>query len=190
MTSPRLAALPLLLLPALLLAGCSGTASTPGSGSGAQASAKAVASAIASAQGRTAAPAVSGPIKTGDQLCALVPSGDVQAAVKADPPITTALANSGIDDEPGCGWISTNDKVILSVFLYPLKDNPFDGKKPIMAAGTLKPVSGVGELAGVNDLEFDALKGQTVVSVESIGDVDMSTDQMIALGKIIVSRLP
>ena len=139
----------LVLLPGLLLAGCSSTAGG-GSGSGAVASAKAVASAVASAQGRTAAPAASGPITTGDQLCKLISVSDAQGAVSLTPPLTQQTSGSGLDDEPGCGFASADHAEILSVFLYPLKDNPFNGTRPIMAAGTLTPVPGVGDKAGVN----------------------------------------
>ncbi len=185
--SRRTATAALLLLPAMLLAGCSSTSST---GSGAQASAKAIASAVASAKGTTAAPVASGPITTGDELCKLVSVSDVQGAVSASPVLTESLSGSGIDDEPGCGYTDAKNKQILSVYLYPLKANPFTGTKPIMAEGTLKAVPGVGEKAGVNALEFDALKGDTVLSIETVGDTAFSEAQLVAAGKLFTSRLP
>lgn len=188
--SRRIGTAALVLLPALLLAGCSSTAASPSGASGAQASAKAVASAIASAQGKTTAPVATGPITSGDQLCKLVSVADVQGAIAASPVLTESLAGSGIDDEPGCGYTDAKNTEILSVYLYPLKANPFDGTKPIMAEGTLKAVQGVGEKAGVNSIEFDALKGDTVVSIETVGDTTLTEDQLVAAGKLFTSRLP
>lgn len=188
--SRRIGAAALVLLPGLLLAGCSATPSTTGTGSGAQASAKAVASAIASAQGKTTAPKASGPITTGAQACALVSVADAQAAEGGTPAITEQTATSGLDNVPGCGFTSADHaSVILSVYLYPLKANPFDGTKPVMAGGTLTAVPGVGDKAGVNKDEFDALKGDTIVSVESVGTKDISEQNLIALGKLFVARL-
>ncbi|WP_375401628.1 hypothetical protein [uncultured Amnibacterium sp.] len=97
------------------------------------ASAKAAASAIASAQGKTAAPAPAGPITTGDQLCKLVPLADAQGSLAANPPLTQQVSKSGLDNEPGCWYTDAKITEILSVYLYLLKDNPFDGTKPIMS---------------------------------------------------------
>ncbi|WP_375401629.1 hypothetical protein [uncultured Amnibacterium sp.] len=53
----------------------------------------------------------------------------------------------------------------------------------------MKAVAGVGDKAGVNKDEFDVLKGDTVISIETAGPTDLTEDQLIAVGKLFASRL-
>lgn len=190
--SPRSkAALPLLLAP-LLLTACSGSSPAGGGGAGggdAVASAHARASAIASAEGSSQAPAASGPVKTGDQLCALVTPGDAASSMSTTPAIVNQESSSGPDDEPTCSFDSADRKVAVLVLWGSAKDDPYHPPMPTMGSGKTTAVEGLGHPAAANASEVDVKIGDQTLVVESFGDTDATRDQVIALAKLYVAKL-
>ena len=187
MTSRRsrsLALLGLAVVPVLALAACS-TASPAGPASHA-AAAKAVSHASSSA-----APGhpKGMPITTGEQLCTLATAKEATEALGTTKPITDLLGQNG-NDGPSCAYsgagLSTSTPLVLVSLERPTDGGTKDGRYNGLP---LTVVPGLGKQAGVNDTELDViLSDHWLQIVNNNPAVKISRDQLVAFGKLLVSR--
>jgi hypothetical protein len=174
--------LPLVLLSASILAaalaltGCSAggasTTSTTGSGAGSGASAG------------------SGTTKVDlSDPCTLASVADAQAAVSATPPATKDGPDTTQFPTPACFYDSDDSTSTFfgDTLADPSKVDLQHTYKPFGAA--LTPVSGVGDKAAIGGGELDIIAGSHAIVVVTMGSKDLSDDQLIAFGKLLVSRV-
>lgn len=191
------------LAAAAVLAGCgsvtssssSASAGSPGpaapSVSAAASAAESAAQAIVSAESAVAAgskPAAASGL-TGDQLCALVSVKDADAAMGTSPAVTQQQSGTFVDGEPECGYASDDESIIANVTIFDPKTTKFDLKHGAVSDAALKPVSGLGKSAAVGGPELDVLYGSRGLVIESFGPTDLTQAQLLALGKLELSRL-
>jgi uncharacterized protein YceK len=192
------------LATAAVLAGCSSvtsssssaSAASPGpaapSVSAAASAARSGAQSIVSAESAVAAgskPAAAAGTITGDQLCALVSVKDADAAMRTSPAVTQQQSGTFVDGEPECGYASDDESVIANVTIFDPKTTKFDMSHGAVSDAALKPVAGLGKSAAVGGPELDVLYGSRGLVVESFGPTDLTQAQLLALGKLELSRL-
>jgi hypothetical protein len=170
---------------ATTVAGC-GAGSSSGS-PGKSSPSPAVASPAASAPASKAAVA-SGSL-TPDQLCALVPVKEADAAMHTSPAITEQESASFVHGEPECGYASADQSVIVNVTIFDPAKTRFDLTHAVVSAATLSPVTGLGKSAAYGSPELDVRYGQHGLVIESFGPTEVSKDQLVSLAKIELSRL-
>ncbi len=192
------------LAAAAVLAGCSSagsstsaaSAASPGpaapsvssAASAAQSAAKAIVSAESAAAGGSKPAAAAGTL-TGDQLCALVSVKDADSALHSAPPVTDQESGTFVDGEPECGYASDDHSIIANVTIFDPKTTKVDLKHGAVSDATLKPVPGLGKGAAVGGPELDVLYGSKALVIESFGSTDLTQAQLLALGKLELSRL-
>jgi hypothetical protein len=165
-----------ILAAALALTGCSATA---GGGSG----------------GSTAAPAAGSGSSAGSTKvdlsdpCTLASVADAQAAVSATPPVTQDGPDTTQFPTPACFYDSDDSTSTFfgDTIADPSKVDLQHAYKPFGAA--LTPVSGVGDKAAIGGGELDIIAGSHAIVVVTGGSTDLSDDQLIAFGKLLVSRV-
>jgi hypothetical protein len=192
------------LAAAAALGGCSSSSSgsspasagSPGpvapSVSAAASAAQSAAQSIVAAESAVAAgskPAAAAGSITGDQLCALVTVKDADSAMRTSPAVTEQESGTFVDGEPECGYASDDHSVIANVTIFDPKTTKFDLKHGAVSDAALKPVSGLGSSAAVGGPELDVLYGSRGLVVESFGPTDLTQAQLLALGKLELSRL-
>jgi hypothetical protein len=141
-----------------------------------------------SSGGSQAAPGAGGSAGDGSKVCSLASVADAQGAIKADPELTAqiegAVDSGGVD----CGYASTDNSILVNVIVYPKSDD-FTLTGGVLSGEALSPVSGIGDKAAAGDFELNAVVGGKGLVVTSLGPTDLSRDQVIALGKLVASRL-
>jgi hypothetical protein len=169
-----------LLAAAAALAGCSSGTSSPRPAS--------ASSAGPAAPSVSAAASAAGTI-TGDQLCALVSVKYADSAMRTSPAVTQQQSGTFVDGEPECGYASDDESIIANVTIFDPKTTKFDMLHGAVSDATLKPVAGLGKSAAVGGPELDVLYGSRGLVVESFGPTDLTQAQLLALGKLELSRL-
>ncbi|HEY0935263.1 MAG TPA: hypothetical protein VGD91_16160 [Trebonia sp.] len=186
------------LAAAAVLAGCgsvsssSSSASAPGPAAPSVSAAASAAESIVAAESAVAAgsePAAAAGSVTGDQLCALVSVKDADGALRTSPPVTEQEPGTFVDGEPECGYASDDHSVIANVTIFDPRTTKFDLKHGAVSDAALKPVSGLGKSAAAGGPELDVLYGSRGLVVESFGTTDLTQAQLVALGKLELSRL-
>jgi hypothetical protein len=171
--------LPLVLLSASILAsalaltGCSATGDSP-----------------VAAAGGSGTSAGSAPAKVDlSNPCTLASVADAQAAVAATPPVTQDGPDTTQFPTPACFYDSDDSTSTFfgDTLADPSKVDLQHAYKPF--GGALTPVSGVGDKAAIGGGELDIIAGSHAIVVVTGGSTDLSDDQLIAFGKLLVSRV-
>lgn len=173
-----------LIAAAIALAAAASLAACSSGGSASAGSSGAAASAGGGASAGAAAPKVdlSDP-------CTLASAKDAQAAVSANPPATSDGPDTTQFHAAACFYDS--DDSTSTFFGDTLADpSKLDLQHPYQAFGaSLTPVSGVGDKAAIGGGELDIVAGSHGIVVVTLGTVPLSDDQLIAFGKLLVSRV-
>ncbi|CAN5128846.1 hypothetical protein BH11ACT3_BH11ACT3_07590 [soil metagenome] len=129
-----------------------------------------------------------GPAATGEELCALVSVDEANAAMNPQPAFTEQAPGTFVDGEPECGFTTDDRSIIVNVTIFDTSTNDFDMQNGVVG-DSLTPTSGIGDAAGVGTFEVDVVVGTQGLVVENFTDGNVTSDQLVALAKLFVSRI-